>query len=162
MKGGMQDIGGEDTSARLWRWTIDLAAGSVKEEQLDDAPGDFPRVDDRRTGLAARYGYTMGLVSNAGSPSFDRWIYKYDLATGARQRHDLGAGVRGGEPVFAPRSTGAGEDDGWVLLIAHDDRAGESSFVVLDARDIEAPPVARVRLPRRVPFGAHGSWIPDA
>jgi carotenoid cleavage dioxygenase len=163
MKGGMQDIGAaEDTSARLWRWTIDLAAGRVKEEQLDDAPGDFPRVDDRRTGLPARYGYTMGLVPDAGSPSFDRWIYKYDLVTGARQRHDLGAGVRGGEPVFAPRGLHAAEDDGWVLLIAHDDRAGESSFVVLDARHIEAAPVARLRLPRRVPFGAHGSWIADA
>lgn len=163
MKSGMQDIGGvEDTSARLWRWTIDLAAGRVKEEQIDDVPGDFPRVDDRRIGLKARYGYTMGLVPKQAQPYYDRWIYKYDFATGTRQRHDLGADVHGGEPLFAPRSASAAEDDGWVLLIAHDERADESSFLVLNARDIEAPPVARVRLPRRVPYGAHGSWIPDA
>jgi len=162
MQGGLQEVGSkDDTAARLWRWTIDLEAGRVKEEQIDDAPGDFPRIDDRRTGLPARYGYTMGLVPRVGSPSYDRWIYKYDLVTGKRERHDLGAGIRGGEPVFAPRAADAAEDDGWLLLIAHDDRAGVSSFVVLDARDIEAPPVARVPLPQRVPFGAHGSWIPE-
>jgi len=33
---------------------------------------------------------------------------------------------------------------------------------VLDAGDIAAEPVARVHLPQRVPFGAHGSWLPDA
>jgi carotenoid cleavage dioxygenase-like enzyme len=26
---------------RLWKWTIDLAAGTVTEEQIDDRPGDF-------------------------------------------------------------------------------------------------------------------------
>lgn len=164
MSEGLHDIGGEqeDTSARLWKWTIDLAAGTVREEQIDDAPGDFPRVDDRRTGLAARYGYTLGMVPMTGAPCYDRWIYKYDLATGQRQRHDLGANVHGGEPQFAPRSPDAAEDDGWILSIVHDENTNVSSLVILDARDIEAEPVARVTLPRRVPYGAHGNWLADA
>jgi len=33
---------------------------------------------------------------------------------------------------------------------------------VLDARDITDGPVARVKLPRRVPFGFHGNWMPAA
>ncbi|NBT32653.1 MAG: hypothetical protein EBT13_12360 [Rhodobacteraceae bacterium] len=37
---------------RLWRWTIDPAAGTVTEEQVDDRPGDFGRVDDRLVGQA--------------------------------------------------------------------------------------------------------------
>jgi carotenoid cleavage dioxygenase len=31
---------------------------------------------------------------------------------------------------------------------------------ILDATDIGAGPVATVHLPRRVPFGFHGSWLP--
>ena len=27
-------------------------------------------------------------------------------------------------------------------------------------RDITAGPVARVKMPRRVPFGFHGNWMP--
>ena len=162
MVGGMQDIvEGEDDSARLWRWTIDTAKGTVTEEQLDDAPSDFPRVDDRRMGLEARYGYTMGLVPAQPTLNYDRYLYRYDLQTGKRERHDLGAGVHGGEPVFAPRSAGAAEDDGWVLSIVHDENVNQSSFVIIDARAFEAGPVATVRLPRRVPYGAHGSWLPD-
>lgn len=162
MVGGMHDIvEGEDDSARLWKWTIDTAKGTVTEEQLDDAPSDFPRVDDRRMGLEARYGYTMGLVPAQATLNYDRYLYRYDLQTGKRQRHDLGAGVHGGEPVFAPRSPGAAEDDGWVLSVVHDEHGNESSCVIIDARAFESAPVATVRLPRRVPYGAHGNWLPD-
>jgi carotenoid cleavage dioxygenase len=34
--------------------------------------------------------------------------------------------------------------------------------VVLDAARFEAPPLARVALPQRVPFGFHGNWLSDA
>jgi carotenoid cleavage dioxygenase len=163
MTTGLHDIGSvEDTTARLWKWTIDRAAGTVREEQFDDAPGDFPRIDDRRVGLKARYGYMLGLRPGTGSPFYDRWIYKYDLQGGPRQRHDLGENVHGGEPQFVPRSPEAGEDDGWILSIVHDEGSNVSSLVILDARDIEAKPIARVILPRRVPYGAHGNWIADA
>lgn len=161
MKGGMQDIGdGEDDSGLLWRWTIDGKTGGVKEEQLDDRPGDFPRVDDRRVGLKARHGYVMGLDNEVPTLTFDRRLYKYDLETGARQTHDLGAGWYGGEPCFAPRGADAAEDDGWVVSIVYDSNENASSLVILNARDFEGEPAAKVRLPRRVPFGAHGSWLP--
>lgn len=162
MKGGLMDVGNrEDTSARLWRWTIDLVSGTVKEEQIDDAPGDFPRVDDRKVGLKARYGYTLGLVPMTGAPCYDRWVYKYDLETGTRKVHDLGKNVCGGEPQFAPRSPDASEDDGFVMLIAHDENENQSSLVILDAQNIAAAPLAKVKLPQRVPYGAHGNWLAD-
>ena len=33
---------------------------------------------------------------------------------------------------------------------------------MLDATDVAGPPVAAVTLPRGVPAGFHGSWIPDS
>ena len=37
-----------------------------------------------------------------------------------------------------------------------------TSLVISDASNFANDPVARVKLPQRVPFGFHGSWIPDA
>lgn len=34
--------------------------------------------------------------------------------------------------------------------------------VVLDGADFAGPPVARVFLPQRVPYGFHGDWVPDS
>ncbi|MFE0464591.1 carotenoid oxygenase family protein, partial [Kitasatospora sp. NPDC058965] len=55
---------GLDQTGSLWRWTVDLAAGTVREDQLDDRRGDFPRIDDRLTGLPYRHGHT----STGGGP----------------------------------------------------------------------------------------------
>jgi carotenoid cleavage dioxygenase-like enzyme len=144
--------------ARLWRWTIDLEKGTVTEDQVDDLPGDFGRVNEARVGLEARYGYLMALggEGNAEEPVYGSQLIKYDLRAGARVTHDLGTGVRGGEPVFV--SGGAGEDEGWVMAICHDEASGRSKFVILDAQKFSAPPVATIHLPGRVPYGAHGSW----
>ncbi len=162
MRSGLADIGdGEDDAGRLWRWSIDTVGGKVTEDQIDDAPGDFPRVDERRVGLPARYGYVMGLDAEAPTLTFDRTLYKYDLETGHRETHDLGEGWYGGEPCFAPRSPDAAEDDGWVLAIVYDQNEDASHLIIIDAQNFAAPPVARVRLPRRVPFGAHGNWLAD-
>ena len=161
MKNGMEDIyGGEETLGKLTRWTIDLENRQVKEERLDDAATDFPRVDDRRIGLPSRHGYAMGMDASAATLSFDRYLYKYELASGLRQTHDLGSGVRGAEPVFAPRNGTAEDDDGFVLAFAHDERQDRSKFVILDAQNFAEKPLAEIILPQRVPYGAHGSWMP--
>ncbi len=148
---------------RLWRWTIDLAKGTVSEEQIDDRPGDFGRVDDRLIGLDARYGYLMALggEGNSEEPVYGDALWKYDLRTGTCWEHHLGDGVRGAEPVFAPASVDAGEDEGWIISLAHDNNSGESRLLIIDAQNFSAAPVATIHLPRRVPYGAHGSWVPD-
>ena len=159
MAGGMDDLGEAST---LWQWTIDTASGTVKEEQLDDRTGDFPRIDDRRVGLPARYGYVAGLVPGP-SPMFAPDIYRYDLGTGTSLVHSFGPDTTHVyEPVFAPVGPDAAEDEGWILVLTHDDTTDTTTFNVLDAQDFTAPPVARIALPQRVPFGAHGNWMPTA
>jgi len=70
--------------------------------------------------------------------------------------------VRGAEPVFAPASPIAGETEGWVISMADDEASGRSQLRVIDAQHFDAPPVAVVRLPRRVPYGAHGTSVADS
>jgi carotenoid cleavage dioxygenase len=152
--------GGPDsfTPARLHRWTIDLTAGRVTERPLDDRPIEFPRIDERRTAGAYRYGYA---VANAGDVSREATaVVKYDLARGTTAAHEFGAGRHPSEAVFVPGEGATAEDDGVLLCFVYDAARDGSDFVVLDARAPADPPLATVRLPQRVPYGFHGNWIP--
>ena len=144
-------------SAFLHRWTIDVQAEKVTEQGLDDRPIEFPRIDERLTGLPHRYGYAVGNIGNVGTAS--NGLLKYDLATGATEVNDL-SGRLPAEGVFAP--AGSGEDEGFVIAFAYDPARDASDLLLLDASSFTAAPVATIRLPQRVPFGFHGSWIPDA
>tara|TARA_Y100001934_G_scaffold163429_1_gene194746 strand:- start:3420 stop:4781 length:1362 start_codon:yes stop_codon:yes gene_type:complete len=160
MVGGFQDIyGGETTVARLWKWTIDLESGSVKEEQIDDAPCDFPRIDDRRIGFKNDYGYFTTLETEVDSLTIGRHLLKYDLVNNKRLTHDLGENVTGGEALFVPRTANSSEDDGWAISLAYEAETDRSKLLVINSQDFESAPVAEIYAPQRVPNGAHGSWI---
>jgi carotenoid cleavage dioxygenase len=143
----------------LHRWTIDRDAGVVKEEPLDDRPSEFPRVSDRVIGLKHRYGYLAGMVG--GQEGLGACLYKHDMQTGQSWTHEMGNGCVGGEPVFAEAPGASAEDDGWIITFVYDAARDKSDLVILDASDFSKPPVARIHIPTRVPFGFHGSWIPD-
>jgi carotenoid cleavage dioxygenase len=89
-------------------------------------------------------------------------LVKYDHATGAVSAHELGPDTVTGEAVFVPAADGTAEDDGWLVGITTRRDGSASQLLVLDATDLAAAPVATVTLPRGVPAGFHGSWIPDA
>ncbi len=144
----------------LHRWRIDLAAGRVGESSLDDRAIEFPRCDERRVGLAHRYGYAV-YTEQSVDRSPGTALIKYDLRDGTSAMHDFGPGRAPAEPVFVPASAAAGEDEGWVMTYVHDGARDGSDLVILDAADFTGKPVATIALPQRVPFGFHGSWIPD-
>jgi carotenoid cleavage dioxygenase-like enzyme len=147
-------------NARMHRWTLDPATGVVTERSLGDRGVEFPTVDDDRVGRPGRYVYT---VSDAlPGTSSGAAIVKYD-ADGDVTSHELGFETAVGEAVFVPATDGPRrEDDGWLVSIATRRDGSASRLLVLDASDVTAAPVATVELPRGVPAGFHGSWIPDA
>jgi carotenoid cleavage dioxygenase-like enzyme len=156
MRGGMQDLACEP--AKLWRWTIDTANGSVKDEMIDDRFSDFPRIDDRRVGLDSRFGFAASF-EEGDSPILGRDLIKYDLHEGTSEVHSLGATSRAQEPVFVPKHADSPEGEGFVIAFSHDEAENETSLVIIDAENFSSPPLARVVLPQRVPYGAHGNWI---
>ena len=153
--------GSSASTATLYRWRIDLTGGRVSEQSLDDRPIEFPRCDERRIGLAHRYGYAVHTSkdpeSNSGSA-----LVKYDLRNEKSFAHEFGPGRMAAEPLFVPSSADADEDEGWVMAYVYDASRDTSDLVILDAADFTGKPVATITLPQRVPFGFHGSWIPDA
>ncbi|HPY23371.1 MAG TPA: carotenoid oxygenase family protein [Mycobacterium sp.] len=148
--------GGFGASAVLWEWVVDLVSGTVAERQLDDRAVEFPRIDDRLAGLPARYAVSVG----------DARLVRYDLRTGVAAEHVFGgpdAPGGPGEAVFVPSPSGpADEAAGWYLAYVYEPTRDSSDLVIIDAADFSGEPVARIRLPRRVPYGFHGNWIPNA
>jgi carotenoid cleavage dioxygenase len=146
----------QDTRFRLTRWRIS-DNGHVTEERLDDLDIQFPRIDDRFQGRH----YTRVFVNGTARPTAGR-VDGFDslavirLDTGERDSFSFGDGAYCGEPVFVPR--GAAEGDGWLLSLVWDSQGNESWLAVLDAAELAAGPVARVRMPARVPGGFHCHW----
>jgi carotenoid cleavage dioxygenase len=148
-----RDSGGFDADGVLWTWTIDLQTGTVTERQLDDRAVEFPRIDDRLATLPARYAVSVG----------DGRLVRYDLTTGDAVEHAFGTAESPGGPgeaVFVPSTTGPpDESSGWYIGYVYDPARDGSDLVIIDASDFAAQPVARIKLPQRVPFGFHGNWI---
>jgi carotenoid cleavage oxygenase len=153
--------GFDEGGPRPWleRWTIEPGNGSVGVEGLDDRGQEFPRVDPRVVGRPHRYGYTT-LVRSRRSKLGTSGIVKHDLRQGTAEVADAEDGIAWSEAIFVPDPEGSAEDEGWVLGIVYDAAGDGSDLVVRDAADFAGDPVARVRLPRRVPFGFHGTWVP--
>ncbi|MGW2630315.1 carotenoid oxygenase family protein [Streptomyces chattanoogensis] len=150
---------GDNSTAHLWRWTIDLVSGTVAEEQLDDHFCEFPRMDDRLAGLPARFGHGVS-GEFPGSGPIPGALLRYDLRSGTVARHDFGPGRTPSEAAFAPADDRPG-GPGWLLSYVYDASTDTSDLVILDAEDISAAPVATVHLPQRVPHGFHGNWLAD-
>jgi carotenoid cleavage dioxygenase-like enzyme len=155
-------MGGGEGVLSLHRFRFDLTSGNVREETVDDRALEFPRVADSMVGQHHRFGFFVGLAPTAeATPGFSGLV-KYDFDTGASARHEFGPGRNSAEPCFVraeasdPRS-----DEGWVVSYVHDENTGQTELSILDAQDFEATPVARIALPQRVPYGFHGSWIPE-
>jgi carotenoid cleavage dioxygenase len=79
----------------------------------------------------------------------------------------------GGEAYFVPRPAattkpgrGKGappaEDDGYLMTFVTDAATGKSELVVYDASSMSSVPVARLRIPHRVPLGFHCTWVTAA
>jgi carotenoid cleavage dioxygenase len=153
----------EKQIARLARWTFNMADGSdtFSRVYLDDLQAEFPRIDDRRAGLANRHSWFAGVTASAAGGMFNS-IEHVDNITGLRRLYELPGGDATSEPVFIHRSVDAAEGDGWLLATVWRAAENRSDLVVLDATEVERGPIATVQLAARVPFGLHGNWVPAA
>jgi all-trans-8'-apo-beta-carotenal 15,15'-oxygenase len=126
---------------RYHRATIDLAARTLRSEQLSDRPCEFPTVAPGEEGREHRVAYGV----------FDdlRAIGSIDAA-GRVVTHELPAGDCASEPLYA---------GGHLLTLCH--TAGAAYVAVYDAARIPDGPVAKVWIDHHVPITFHGTFAPD-
>nr|AGK38338.1 lignostilbene-alpha,beta-dioxygenase-like protein [Nostoc sp. 'Peltigera membranacea cyanobiont'] len=146
---------------QLYGWRFNLRTGAVQEGIIDDLASEFPSLNQQFVGRRNRYGYTARMVPELLPVFTLDALIKYDFANGYSQVHEWGTGRYGGEAIFVPRSNATQEDDGWLLTFVYDTPTKTSELVVVNAQDITDKPVARILLPQRVPYGFHGTWIPE-
>nr|GEV74557.1 9-cis-epoxycarotenoid dioxygenase NCED3, chloroplastic-like [Tanacetum cinerariifolium] len=83
---------------------------------------------------------------------------KVDLQTGETKKFIYGDKKYGGEPLFLPRDPNSeAEDDGHILAFVHDEKTWKSELQIVNAMTLELEAV--VKLPSRVPYGFHGTFI---
>jgi carotenoid cleavage dioxygenase-like enzyme len=156
----------EGARGYLSRWTIDTKADGdgFTQERLTDCAGEFPRTDERR----ATRGYRFGVINLThvpgrppppdGIPGF-RWLAAIDPQTRAMTVRYGGDDCTVQEAVFVPGSQNAAHGDGYLLQLVDRLATASTDLLILDARQVDAEPVATVRLPIRMPGGLHGNWV---
>lgn len=158
--GGSASDAAQPLSGGLARARIDPASGSMARTLLDDSRVEFPRVDDRRLGRRHRHAALATDTGRAdllpGEYDAIRW---YDTETGAARVWTAG-NLSVGEPVYAPEPGRESDESGYWMTFATDRTDQSSWFLVIPAQDPSSGPVARVRIPVRVPLGLHGCWLP--
>lgn len=147
--------------ARLCRWTFDLDANTDQFSRvyLDDVTGEFPRVDERRAGLATTHGWYACANPDLDASTALHGIVHVNGQGTRKAQYMLPKGDSISEPVFVERGADAAEGDGWLLAVVWRARENRSDLAVFNAQDVGSGPVALVKLGHRVPDGFHGNWV---
>jgi carotenoid cleavage dioxygenase len=96
------------------------------------------------------FGDTVNLTAN-GQPEFPG-LLQTNFDNGTSKLTSFGPGRNPSEPVFVPaEGSDPTGDEGYVMSYVHDEGTTQTEFVILDASDFEGEPLARIRLPQRVP-----------
>jgi len=164
---------GMEAMSKLTDWVVDLASNGdefAEVRQLTDTASEFPRIDDRFTGVKNRYGWGLEMDmrrpvelkgGSAGGLLMNCLFFK-DLETGAEQHWWCGPVSSLQEPCFIPRSKTAPEGDGWIVQVCNRLEEQRSDLLLFDALEIEKGPIATVHIPIRLRFGLHGNFAPSA
>ena len=145
---------------QLWRFTLDLTEQSVQRQLLEERCCEFPFVHPKHAGRPYRYLF-MGAAHRESGNAPLQAILKLDVTTGKEQLWSAAPQGFISEPIFIPRPNASQEDDGWVLTLVYNAGYHRSDVVILDGRDLNQGPVARLHLKHHVPYGLHGSWTPN-
>lgn len=119
-------------------------------------------MDERYFGSQYRHTWSVGLPSEPRSNFAEpNHLFHHDLSAGQRQEYAFGPSHVGGEFVFVPRSHAAPEGEGWLLGYVVDTDTSGSELRIINAQAVAEGPVASIHIPRRIPPGFHGNWLPD-
>ena len=157
--------------ARLNEVTLDLRTGLASRRVVDaNLYGDFPRINEKLTGVKSNYAYVATMDPTSPVPLFDG-VAKVDLLARDPSKavvasFKYGKGRHGGEATFVAdphrRKNGGAEDAGFLVTYVFDEATQKSELLVLDAADLSnANAGFRVPLPVRVPYGFHVAHVAE-
>ncbi|MBT4163758.1 MAG: dioxygenase [Porticoccaceae bacterium] len=149
--------------ANNYRWRFNLVTGEVRESDIDDLNTEFNKINQIYNGVKSKYAYhqRIPLLEEGGHTLRFNGVVKYNNDTGQSTQWDYGDGVYGSETPFAPvkgANRESAEDHGYIISLVTDSHTWTSELHILDAQDIAQGPIARIKMPHRVPLGFHAWW----
>lgn len=150
-------IGLQRLEPYLHEWRMNLVTGKLVERRLGDMLVEFPRMDNRLLGVKSRYSYNPK-VAHAPTVVFEG-LAKHDFERGTDVVSRYPQGWSGGEAVVCPRDGSTGEDEAYLVTFVLEHDTGRSELWIWSAKDF-GEPIARVKIPARVPAGYHAWWVP--
>ncbi|KAK9832394.1 hypothetical protein WJX74_008766 [Apatococcus lobatus] len=154
-------------AGRAWQPHTTMTKAARFSLLAPEYSSDMPVISKACYGLRTRFIYAATLGCEDGITFTS--LLKYDLE--AHPGHmvvgqiDLGGPeFVGGEPSFVPMGPeeppGALEEDaGYLVLYVHDMTKHETWLVIYNAQTFSSEPVARAKIPGRIPYGFHGLHI---
>jgi all-trans-8'-apo-beta-carotenal 15,15'-oxygenase len=127
-------------------------SGRVHRRRISDGPFEFPRVAP--SAWLSEHRHIYGVSGYLGQP------ISLDTETGRTTQLWHRPAEHAGEPIPVPKPGARADTDIWLLTIVLTTQ-GRSELRIFDGSELDAPPVARVRLPHFLPFDFHGNWLPE-
>ncbi|MEO6185977.1 MAG: carotenoid oxygenase family protein [Steroidobacteraceae bacterium] len=155
----------------LTRWSFDMSKpGDSFGISMVGPPGDLPRLRDADQGRPYDVVWLPSMNPQAKGPPLSggpvgttfNALLRVEMNTGKVDMLGLDPGMAINEPVHVPAST-AGRSG--YLIFTVDRAAGDdftSELLIVDADNITAPPVARVKVPVPMRPQVHGWWVSAA
>ncbi len=147
-----QQPGPYHDAPELVKYSVRLASGDSQVEQLGLAM-EFPGFDGARPFSRQNL---IGVSGHASSPSqLASAIVRVDPATGSVDRYNYGDGVIVEEPLLVP-----GQAESYIVHSFLDYAHKRSGLAVLQVSNLAAGPIALAHMPRTLPLGFHGCFMP--
>jgi len=176
----MREAGGinipqQEIQGALTRWTIDMSKDEpTLEEKPIGPPGDLPRLADADQGRPYRATWYLSMNPQGGPPmpggpvgaNFNALI-RFEPGNGRVELMGVPPGAAISEPVhIASREPG---HEGWLLSVIdmpnHPDPSQQipgdysSEVWVIDAGNVAAGPIAKVKTGLALRSQVHGAWV---
>ncbi|KAL8522068.1 hypothetical protein ACS0TY_012284 [Phlomoides rotata] len=170
----------ESFLSRAYEWRLNMQTGEVAEMNLTGAKHsmEFPMINETYIGRRNKYGYTKvvdpksssisGMAKYGGLAKLYLDEKKLESSSDEKQHgdtikveyHDFPENTFCSGAAFVAKPGDVEEEDGWIITYVHNEDSNTSHVYVVDAKNFSEEPVAIIDLPRRVPYGFHGAFIP--
>jgi len=154
----------------LTRWTFDMSKpGDTFSQAVIGPPGDLPRIRDEDQGRPYNVVWMPSINPQGGPPlgggpvgTAFNCLLRVDLTTGRVDALGLEPSMAINEPVHI-RSSRAGHN-GWLMMIVDREHGDDyrSELWIVDADNVAAGPVAKVKVPVPLRPQVHGWWVSAA